>query len=690
MKSKKNANNSKFRIFISYRREGGAEKANLVKKELMLHGYTEEDIFLDVHSMHQCDFVQRIPNAIKNSDSFILIVGNHTFDKCKATKDWLRQEIEIAIDNSIPIIPIFFDNITFIDPQNIPVSLHKLCSRNGVSFNAEYSSFFYERLESFLPSYSFPIPKTNKILESKKDSIKHSDYKFSLPNRKWLIGGICLVAGCIIIAILSLHPQEKIPYIRTSLPPLPKDTRGISYGLFSEKPSSRSSVYSPSYKLVDIPFDSFSEEQKSNINYAIKHYQDIFNRTNNKTAIYNIAMLYRKAEGSNGNNYQHWLQKGIDLKEGNCLYINAVKNTSDFYNWHQKGKNERDNITLKLKEASEKGSLEALGTLGQIYYIDGDTLSAEKALRTVCNMAERTQISYEFPMTLSEIYYNTKRYADAYYFAELSSNVLDDWNIGLRFFIPYVANGVGRAKNDKMLYQLVNRLNRSDRNPMPVWEAQLYYEGIGCKTDKQQVINLTETALEKGNNSSITMDMAYIAALIYLYGTDVEKNDKKAFDIIHQICGNQYGCSYIREIKYLLGYMFQYGIGCEADADSAMIYYKQSESSSNGSGIFKPTAHQIALMTLENLSTTNNIKKGKYALELLHYASTTDIKEYMSGGILLKDTLIGIPQSLYNIGVYYYNHSDTVVHQKDSAFSYFIKAAAMGVNEAQLFLKGKD
>lgn len=47
----------KYDIFISYRREGGFETANLIANKLKLSGYR---VFLDIHSMHSGDFLSNL------------------------------------------------------------------------------------------------------------------------------------------------------------------------------------------------------------------------------------------------------------------------------------------------------------------------------------------------------------------------------------------------------------------------------------------------------------------------------------------------------------------------------------------------------------------------------------------------------------------------------------------------------
>ena len=80
-----------FDVFISYRRKGGSEKAQLVKSELKQRGVEEERIFLDTHSLHDGDFEQKIKVAIEQSQSVVVIISGGCFDEVKETDYWYME-----------------------------------------------------------------------------------------------------------------------------------------------------------------------------------------------------------------------------------------------------------------------------------------------------------------------------------------------------------------------------------------------------------------------------------------------------------------------------------------------------------------------------------------------------------------------------------------------------------------------
>lgn len=58
----------RYKAFISYRRSDSSERAQLVKLAIMEQGYEENDIFLDLHSIHEGEFPQHIKEALHDTD----------------------------------------------------------------------------------------------------------------------------------------------------------------------------------------------------------------------------------------------------------------------------------------------------------------------------------------------------------------------------------------------------------------------------------------------------------------------------------------------------------------------------------------------------------------------------------------------------------------------------------------------
>lgn len=152
-------NQKTYKAFISYRRSDCTERAQLIKKAIISQGYSDEDVFLDFHSIHEGEFPHRIKEALNNSEYFILLISNDSFGK-NVPNDYFYEEIRIALELQLKIIPIIFDNID-INTINLPLEFEKSHIRfiNGINYSAEYQEAFEKRLSDFMNPGSFSIKR---------------------------------------------------------------------------------------------------------------------------------------------------------------------------------------------------------------------------------------------------------------------------------------------------------------------------------------------------------------------------------------------------------------------------------------------------------------------------------------------------------------------------------------------------
>ncbi len=134
-------------IFISYRRKD-ISWALTVYQDLTFQGY---DVFFDYTSIPSGDFEQIIISNIKARAHFVLILTPTTFDRCSEPGDWLRREIEIAIDEKRNIIPLFFDGFSFGTTnvsEKLTGKLKNVSRYNGLNVHQDYFHEAMERLRT--------------------------------------------------------------------------------------------------------------------------------------------------------------------------------------------------------------------------------------------------------------------------------------------------------------------------------------------------------------------------------------------------------------------------------------------------------------------------------------------------------------------------------------------------------------
>ncbi len=139
----------KYSAFISYRRIGGAEKAELLKAVLCKKGYRAKDIFMDTYTMHTGNYVQSIEQAIAQSKNFIVIITKGCFDNLEEDGIWVH-ELKLAKDLGLNIIPVYFDGIRKLDRSELPVPISDLPLDNAVIYSHDYADASYERICSFM------------------------------------------------------------------------------------------------------------------------------------------------------------------------------------------------------------------------------------------------------------------------------------------------------------------------------------------------------------------------------------------------------------------------------------------------------------------------------------------------------------------------------------------------------------
>jgi formylglycine-generating enzyme required for sulfatase activity len=134
-------------VFISYRRSD-VYTALAVYENLKNQGF---DVFFDYRSISSGDFEQIITSNIKARAHFLLILTPTAFDRLNEPGDWLRREIETAIDEKRNIIPLFFKGFRF-GPQSVSDTLtgklRNLSRYNGLNVHEDYFDEAMQRLRT--------------------------------------------------------------------------------------------------------------------------------------------------------------------------------------------------------------------------------------------------------------------------------------------------------------------------------------------------------------------------------------------------------------------------------------------------------------------------------------------------------------------------------------------------------------
>jgi hypothetical protein len=136
-------------VFISYRRKD-IFHALSVFQNLTHHGY---DVFFDFSGIGSGDFERIILENIKARAHFLVLLTPSALERCSEPADWLRREIETAIETKRNIIPLMFDGFDFSTPSvanQLTGNLATLKSYNGLQV---MGAFFTEAMNRLREQY---------------------------------------------------------------------------------------------------------------------------------------------------------------------------------------------------------------------------------------------------------------------------------------------------------------------------------------------------------------------------------------------------------------------------------------------------------------------------------------------------------------------------------------------------------
>jgi len=129
-------------VFISYRRTN-MPWALAIYQHLTSQGY---DVFFDYLSITSGDFEKIILENIKGRAHFVVVLTPSALERCSEPGDWLRREIETAMDEKRNIVPLMLESFDFGSPSTVKALTGKL--ENLKKYNALRipSEYFFEAM----------------------------------------------------------------------------------------------------------------------------------------------------------------------------------------------------------------------------------------------------------------------------------------------------------------------------------------------------------------------------------------------------------------------------------------------------------------------------------------------------------------------------------------------------------------
>ncbi len=128
------------KVFICYRRDDAKHPVGRIYDHLVRH-YGHNQLFKDVNSISPGqDFPSILRSNVEACEVLLAVIGDQWIDSRKADGmrrlddplDYVRLEIEVALERDIPVIPVLVGSQDVPSESQLPPSLRKLAYRHGV------------------------------------------------------------------------------------------------------------------------------------------------------------------------------------------------------------------------------------------------------------------------------------------------------------------------------------------------------------------------------------------------------------------------------------------------------------------------------------------------------------------------------------------------------------------------------
>ncbi len=147
------------RVFIAYRRKNSTYIGRAVFQDLRAAGY---DVFFDVEGLDSAgNFEQAILRQVAARPHFVVILAPGTLEGFADPDDWLRREVEYALQTGRNVIPLLFNGFEFKDYRHLLTgTLAQLERQQGIPVPQAFFNEAMARLRGMMQNAA-PVPVTD-------------------------------------------------------------------------------------------------------------------------------------------------------------------------------------------------------------------------------------------------------------------------------------------------------------------------------------------------------------------------------------------------------------------------------------------------------------------------------------------------------------------------------------------------
>ncbi len=185
-------------IFVSYRREDSQLHARMLAKEL--RAAVSAKVFIDIESVGLGeDFRDAIAREVSACDVALIIIGDDWLDgktggtsrRIDDEEDWVRTEVESALERKVPVVPILVEGAKMPGPDKLPDSIRKLAFKNGRELRSDDG--WDEDIRKLIAGLPAPaagesasrIPASGQEERASLDHVAAQAFIESMPGGRW-------------------------------------------------------------------------------------------------------------------------------------------------------------------------------------------------------------------------------------------------------------------------------------------------------------------------------------------------------------------------------------------------------------------------------------------------------------------------------------------------------------------------
>jgi SH3-like domain-containing protein len=163
------------KIIISYRRADTLDIAMRIRDGLKSY-YGDESVFTDIHNIPAGEkFLDYINKEIESADVLLAVVGPRWLRAERSEPDYVRLEIEAALNKTIKIVPVLVLDAKMPRAEKMPASIRAFVDLNAAQVRSDVSfENSLKQLIGSLDKYFASLPKRDEkqIQETKKPPVE--------------------------------------------------------------------------------------------------------------------------------------------------------------------------------------------------------------------------------------------------------------------------------------------------------------------------------------------------------------------------------------------------------------------------------------------------------------------------------------------------------------------------------------